>query len=248
MAESSLSLSRTELRTAVARYLGWPPSEDDRSSAQNTRLTEIINAGLREFYAVHDWTFLSVIEGSLSTTADDNTDDLPDTLAYIIGDITIDDNAENYPPIVQRGEEYIRRKHQADNTTTSKAEYFCVRPKEHDGSTGQRFELYVWPTWDGEYDLTYNYAPLASALTADAPYPLGGAYHSETLKAFCRAVAEREDHNTTKGPEWNNREERLKASIALDARTQPRNFGYNGDPTEGPPRERHTSDYTIIPT
>lgn len=247
MAESSLSLARTDLRTAIARFLDWDPDEDDRAAAQNTRLTEIERSGLRQFYTAHDWQFNKVLTGALATEEDDWQYDAPDDLAYIVGDITIDDEAEYYPPIRNMGEEYIRRMRQADDTTTGVPQYFGLAPKAWTGVTGQRWEIQFYPTPNDAYDLTYLYAPQGTAMTEDLPYPRGGAMHAETVKASCLAVAEREINEIAEGPEWQNYQRLLGQSIRRDKDLSPRNWGYNADKTEGPQREKHVFDWEAEP-
>lgn len=248
MAESSLSLARTELHSAIARFCGWPPIEYERTTAQNTRVIEIERAGLRQFYTAHDWQFLKIVYGTLALAADDWQYDAPDDLAYIIGDITIDDGAEWHDPIENRGEEAIRRLRQANDSITDTPKYFGLAPKTFTGVTGTRWEIQFYPTPNAALDVTFAYAPQGNALTVLLPYPRGGAAHAETIKASCLAIAEREHKNVAEGPEWKNYERLLAQSIRHDGQTTPRNFGYNGDGSERREPALHESDWTADPT
>lgn len=258
MAESTLSLAYSGLQRSVARYLSYNP--DDLTSGQTTRIDEILNAGYRQFLfpppvpdpdtgrsTTHKWRFLQSISGEMATAADDYDEDLPDDHAYIHGDITIDDDAAEYDTIKQRGEGFIRRLRQQDADQTGVPQFFAVRSKSAPSgtTTGQRFELVLWPTPDGVYDLTYSYAPLPGALTSSVVYAYGGMQHSETVKAACRAVAEQED-NGEMGVEWAKFINRLQASIAADRLTAPSNFGYAGDASDRKHgAQSRTGDYTV---
>ena len=50
--------------------------------------------------------------------------------------------------------------------------------------------MYLWPTPDSTYTLSYRYKALVAKLTSAAPYPLGGQAHAQTIEAACLAIAE----------------------------------------------------------
>ncbi len=106
---------------------------------------------------------------------------------------------------------------------------FAVRPIKGTTLTkGQRYELYVYPEADADYELrgAYNVAP--DAITADRPYPYGGAAHAGTIMAAMIAAAERslgdkmETHNA-------HFQRQLLASIAKDRSLKPQTLGRNID-------------------
>jgi hypothetical protein len=104
----------------------------------------------------------------------------------------------------------------------------AVRPKTNDGSSGQRFELIIWPTPDGVYHLTGKTHTLFQKLSAANPYPLGGAMHARTVQKAC--LAEVEEHvEHTQGPMYKAFMDALRTSIFQDRAQSPRILGYNPD-------------------
>jgi hypothetical protein len=91
-----------------------------------------------------------------------------------------------------------------------------------------RSELYVYPQATEDYTLRIGYYILPDYLTTLNPYPYGGAAHAETMKAGARAAAELFLDNEP-GPEMENYQRALQASINYDRRHQPKTLGKNYD-------------------
>lgn len=152
---------------------------------------------------------------------------LPDDFGGAVGNFTFSE-AGLYWPVPVVGEGQIRSL-RSQSDYTGKPKYVAIRPLANDGSTGQRFELMVWPNLSGSYTLHYKYNVLTSQLTTGAPYPLGGMQHTETILQSCLAVAERR-RDDQKGIQWDMFVERLGASIAYDRQIMtPAFLGYNAD-------------------
>ena len=113
-------------------------------------------------------------------------------------------------------------------------------------TTGQRFQMMVWPIPDAVYSIRYNYSVITNTVMSDSSgdevvdddpvpqdtiIPVGGALHGETILASCLTVAEQlVDEFNNPGKMQARYMERLAASINLDRRSNlPDYFGYNGD-------------------
>jgi len=142
---------------------------------------------------------------------------LPGDCGSIQGPLTLyDPDGTCYRPITFTSEQRIRQNRMQDYDLTGFPSWAAVRPLSTAGTTGQRFELMVWPTPDQTYQLEYRYIILPPKLDATNKYPLGGLAHGETIKASCLSVAERE-RNDPKLRDWQKRFlELLAQSIAVD--------------------------------
>jgi hypothetical protein len=152
----------------------------------------------------------------------------------MIGDMIIETTNYN-PPIKVVGEGVIRNSRQQNPQLSSSGSstgpfYAAIRPKVQVTTTGQRFELMVYPL--NNIALTVSYAMrLLPEMLVDTTveYPYGGMTHSETIKASCLAAAEvqvKDGH----GPLWDAYKEELSSSITSDnAMNSQQFFGYNSD-------------------
>ncbi len=231
MSESSLSMGRPDFMKALGRFLGYGGTSGNWSADQADELQTIVDAGLRKFYTAFDWRFLKPTTTQATTAADyDYT--LPDNFGYMIGDLTFatSDNAWHNVRIVP--EQEIRTLRMTPTSTTGRPQLAAVRPRTTDGTTGQRFELILWPTPDAIYTLTYQYRILTSQLTSGAPYPYGGMQHGETMMEAMLAVAE-ERYDDEKMIHNQSYREMLQQSILMDQGHGAEFFGYNGDSSDG---------------
>jgi len=227
MAESGLSLGYGDLKTDIAVLLGWSTTAGSRSTAQNAHLDRIIDAGLRMFYNAHRWHFKRVNYTTITTTADDNEDDLPDDFGGFIGDeITITDDAENYHPVKIRTAERIFMLRQRDDTTTGVPAECAASVKAFTGVTGVRHEIIYYPIPDGAYPLLIPYKPHGEALSDSAPYPWSIASVSEAIRAACRCQADLIINDKSDGPNWQYYTgTALPGAIEADNDLTPRNLG-----------------------
>ncbi len=108
-------------------------------------------------------------------------------------------------------------------------ELAALQPLKGTGhNKGQRFQLYVWPTADADYGLSFTYYVNPDALTDSFPHHMGGMAHGETVLESCLAVAEQrlDDKSNVHSMKFR---ERLAASVSLDRRSKPQSLGYNRD-------------------
>lgn len=237
MAESTLTLTFDDLADNVARMLGLAPTRAERSSQENDDVDGYVHAGHVQFHAppwqdaglpFHLWTFLQT-NTTVTTTASQASDDLPDNFGYPIGarlTYTDSDDGQGYDPVMLVEPYRIQAWLQQDDDWDGPPEYAAIRPASFTESTGQRWEILWYPIPDDAYEFAYVYAPQDDE-GSGSNYIRGGMFHRETLRASCRAVAKREADGEI-GAEWAYFLTRLRASYAVDIRTSPGNYGYMG--------------------
>lgn len=230
MSESSLSAGFGDYRSAVGKKLGYGSSSANWSSDQSTEITDIVKAGLRRFYAAHDWRFLRP-STTLTTTADDAEQDLPDNFGFLVGPITYASSHGWGSVINIVPEQEIRAAQQRIQSYTGKPTMAAIRPKTTTGTTGQRYEIMWYPTPDATYTLHYQYHILPDTIDATFSYAYGGMRHVETIMEACLSVAE-ERMDDEIGVHNQRYQELLAASIRYDSQLTPTDFGYNGDTSE----------------
>ena len=258
----SLALQLSDLATETGNYLGfgrtatnwqgWDinnlyiPAAVGSVGGNDTQLGWImacIQAGLRQFYfpkpvdggpIAHKWSFLTQ-QRSLTVVANQTTYDLPEDFNGLESEFTYQPTAAQFCTVKRYGIGQVMRFLEQYLSTTSPPQYCALVPKASQGVAGQRWEIWFAPIPDTTYILTasWNITPLA--ISAQYPYPLGGAMHGETILESCLAVAESrfQDEQTNHRAAF---QERLQASITVDIRdNKPAYLGYNGDRSDFAP-------------
>jgi len=159
---------------------------------------------------------------------------LPDNFAGAEGDLVFeDDGSVQLPSILLTSSEVIRKKRN-NGTRTGRPTHVAVEWLESDSSAGQRFNLIAHPTPDRHYSLQYKTNAIPNnKLSADNPYPLGGAAHSNTIKAAVLAAAEKRFNDGAKDKQA-EAIALLAGSIKRDQRAaSPDSLGYNRDNSDG---------------
>lgn len=239
MAESTLSLSRTDLLNAVSFFLGFGVSYSSiTDSGKQTLVQRCVDSGLRSFYAPmplpgerisHIFSFM---QPTLDVTIDANQSavDLPDDFGGVVGSVYLSPEDSGWNKIKLTGIGQILSLRQTGLTdATGIPQFVATRPLGSDGTDGQRFFLEVYPTTNAPYVFRFSYYSNPYQLTADKPYPVGGQPHAETIREAVLSAAEREVWNES-GIHTLNFKERMVASVNLDRRlTGPKTFGMNSD-------------------
>lgn len=238
MSESTLAMSYTNLKEAVALYLGFGIDASKWSTDQTSKINLCIKSGLLQFYfppaisnnQSHDWSFLHPTT-SITTESDTGEYDLPDSFGSLDGAVLFVDESVTYPPLIMKNSNMLREHRLHYNGTTGRPTHFAIIPKSTSSgvitpttsTTGQRFQIMLSPIPDAEYELEFTYNYLPNMLTSSAAFPLGGAAHAETILQSCLAAAEK------KFMEGSVQQQAfmiaLQTSINIDSRNQPRNFG-----------------------
>ena len=106
-----------------------------------------------------------------------------------------------------------------DSTSQSTAKYCCVLPRAtpSQSSTGQQWDLLLYPFPSITRTLRIRYRVQVSGLTDAATYPPGGQDHCDTI--LCAALSAMEaSKNVHNGPWETEYQERMNASVPLDDR------------------------------
>jgi hypothetical protein len=234
--DSTLTVDRNDIHSAVGFFLGYSRTTSSWSAAQLEDVNAVVEAGERQFYfppvlpgkrTAHKWRFLSPT-ATLTTVSGTADYEMPADFGGMVGDLTFGES-EGYWPLPRIAESEIRRKRQY-NTGSGQPQLAAVRPKASDGDAGQKYEILLWPDTDGVYNLTYRYIALMNKMSDTNRFPLGNAPHGETILASCLAVAE-ERLDDKRGVKWQRFMERLAASVSHDELQAPERLGLNRNDT-----------------
>jgi len=255
MAESSLSLGFPDFQRIVGEYLRYGRDSSNWSTDETSQVDEIIQSGVRQYYFppaiqnrtsntgvyYHKWGFLAPTTATIVTVSATLKYDLPDNFGGIEGPLTFAQD-EAWVPIPIVDEVQIRILEQRNSSGVP--QFAAIRPKGVAGSTGQRWEITIWPSPDGVYNLSYRYNVLDSTISASVPYPLGGMSHAEGILQSIMAVAEHRVEEE-RGIQWQRFMELVTANIHRDMKNNtPEYYGYNRD---GSDLSRHANIERNLP-
>ena len=102
--------------------------------------------------------------------------------------------------------------------------YAAVTVNPGTGASGQTHSLMLWPYPTTSYFLRFLYNAVYIPLSASYPYPLAGAGMSDTIRASCMDVAER-DVFGEEAEQHANYARRMAAAVALDNEQSPGSLG-----------------------
>lgn len=223
MAESSLSITFSDLQEEVGHFLGFAADTTAWTAAQNTTLTRVLKRGLLQFYfppplseekPSYEWSFMRKT-GTISATSGDLDYTLPDDFSNILdGSVTFGVGITNRR--LEKVDEPDLRAMQAMDNKSGVPRYYAIRPVAHAPTTGQRWEMLLYPTPDASYTLTYRYVYLPDTITSTNIYPVGGARYSEVILASCLAAAESRQDDNVNGPHFQRFMRLLGSAIRAD--------------------------------
>lgn len=234
--ESTLSITRTDIKNYLARYLPITRTISQWSPTQAADIDQIIKSGERQFYEPpvlrgetipHLWSFNNHVISEAITTSDTAIDLPADFGGFVTGTMKFAAADNNWLPVQLTTMDQILHMRQTDTLSFAfQALYAAINLKARDQTTGTRYQLEIWPSDAGTLAGTYRKNP--NALTDAEPYPLGGQPHAETLIQSCLAAAEHL-YTDARGIQWDRFMERLRTSVGIDRQlTTPAFFGYNG--------------------
>jgi hypothetical protein len=250
---ASLGVNQRELFRHIGRHLGLARDYVHLSTKEQSDCLDILNRALRQFYhpdilpgesVSHRWSFLRPY-GSITTVNAQGDYDLPEDFGGLFGGVTYTDNALGTFPVAKVPEMRIRELRNATSSSTGWPQYYCITPLSS-GQSQQRWGLRIWPYASGEYELEFRYHSNPLQLSDDAPYPLGGQPHAETLVASAIAAADAVLNDDPVGINYQNFITKLRASISHDRQeTESRNLGYFGDGPQTPNLPRRVQTITF---
>jgi hypothetical protein len=229
MAESTLSINKTNLDIIIAERLGYTRSSANWGAGTDelAHIDECRDKGTARFYNERQWNWLSPTT-TITTTIDDYDQVLPDDFGSMRSDFYYA-ASQGYSPPTRTSVNAIREKITATDSS-GVMEWYAINPTTQDGSAGLRWEVLWYPPPNAAYVMTYRYDVLRDALASGYPYPAGGGMHRNAIIEACLAAADAWLH------EDNGHEAQyqmfLKQSIAIDGRNSPRFLGLSIDESD----------------
>jgi len=215
MAESSLSIDINTLREEVGMRHGWGRVVSAMTNTQLADFDRVSNRALREFYfpaidpgtPVYEWSFLrkDATITVLNTTGDY---DMPDDFGGTILDESVvwSTAGTKQPRPIKVTPTQIQALRSNENST-GWPRYFSVRNKVHAPTTGQRWEMILYPTANtvvNSNPLAFRYVYVPNSLSNTNKYPAGGAQYSEVVLASHLAAGELLLDGNPSGPHRNH--------------------------------------------
>lgn len=201
-------------------------------------------------YTITAYTSTSVVTVGAAATADtgkaftitaDGRVSLPDDFGYPEG------NPAHAPSVGYGALKHVTpdqiRVQQSLGSVSGAPTAWSVMPRAA-ATTGQRWELVLWPVPDADYTLYYSYKVNAAAMTADAEYPPGGPDIGDAILQFAKAEHERLQSGRYGVENDMALKEALPAALRLDALMRPGTVGPMTDGSDGTDVEWDPTDYT----
>jgi hypothetical protein len=192
MAESSTSLTRTEIKRALGKKLGWSGTVANWASDADflADANEIIESGERTFYGAHDWSFAKIIM-RLPIVSGKADYDLPDDFHYFSDThLTFDRGDNKYCHVRLTGVGEVLKARQSPITVSVQPEMAAETWLPADGAKPQRKGLMLWPEPTDAGTLSGEYRFNPHGITDTVTYPLGGNSAGQALYAAIMAAAE----------------------------------------------------------
>jgi hypothetical protein len=189
-AVTGLSVNKAHLRRLIGRQLGIGSHPAAWTHKQSNDVQLALDAGLRDFYTAHNWSFLKPLL-HLFTVSGQTGVDLPADFAMLDGPLTYDrDDAVLFPAVDIVGEHQIRQ-YQNRGEASGRPQFAAVSLKSKDlGVTA--YELLLWPVPDDSYGLRGRYSANPFGLGEETTLPFGGQFHAQTVIECVLAAAERQ--------------------------------------------------------
>jgi hypothetical protein len=239
MAESSLSITFTELQREVAFFLGWSRDPTAWDNTQSQDFADIHKRALRMFYyppdegerPTYEWTFLRKT-GTITTVNNDYDYDLADDFGGTLLDSSTRFAAtvNGVRPQLKKVDEQIIEQKRAMDLRYGVPRYFAVRNKAHSTTAGQRWEMLVYPTpstntSSASLVISFRYVFLPEQADTTNTYVVGGGQYSEVVLAAHLAAAEFKQDDEPNGPMMERFKELLKTAMRNDNNQKENNRG-----------------------
>lgn len=236
MPETGLTLTFDELQKQVADFMIGTRVLRRINPEETERLNAVIFNGLRKFYypamlsveLAHDWSFLlSSFEFKTQANVSDYT--MPFDFGGTVGQLHHEPADNIRTSITKVTPNRIIQQRQANVTIVNWPTMYAETAAHTGGRSSTRWQMMLWPTPAGEYNLKGRMRILPLAPNGAQIYLYGGPEHSQTIIEACLAEAEMKVDGQT-GPHAMAFKECLLTSIYLDASMHgPELIGYNGN-------------------
>lgn len=235
MAESTLSIEYVVLQREVGFYLGWPRVPSTWDNTQSQDWDDITRRALRMFYfppsddenPVYEWTFLRKT-GTVTLLTADVDYDMPDDFGGTILDSSIAFAAGVQQRPMKKVDQHEIEQLQAMDAQNGWPKYYAVRNKTHAPTTGQRWEMTVYPTPQATQNnsvVSFRYVGVPNEITSVNKYPVGGAQYSEVVLAAHLAAAEYKLDDDPDGPLMKKFNAMMTTAMRNDANQKSNNRG-----------------------
>ncbi len=233
MAESTLTLTLSDLKIAIGQYLGVSRTVASWTSETAADVGRILSTAQKAFYEpyyrpvpqaplkVHVWSFLRA-RAAVTLGSGTQTYALPDDFAGFLDDRLSFSTTKTWSLKLTSMDDVLEHIQDFGTSMPSGITQPLLAAVESTsstlGTTGQRWQIVLWPTPASTLTVTGQYRLNPAALATDAHYPLGGEAHSQTLLESCLAAAEEFQNDATSTVHRDRFQELLNASILLDQR------------------------------
>lgn len=200
MAESSLSLTFSDLYSEVSDFMGTglSPSGDNAIRAK-----KYVNAGYRTWLAgtipgepAHHWSFLQVTT-TLTLVANQYYVALPDDFGILRGRPKFFIGQALSGGLDERTAEEIFDLRSSQNGVVGTPRLFAIiNASPASASVSERKRMVFSPSPLSAYQLVISYRRLPGALVNDTDVPLGAQLHSDAILEACLAAAEQRSDDT----------------------------------------------------
>ena len=124
---------------------------------------QIINEGLRYFYAAYDWSFMYTTTTLAVTTAEADTD-LPADFSQLTDPFSHEPDEYRGSPV--QVESHTIRELRSANDYTNAPTYFAIAMDDFVAATGSRWKVMWYPRPEEDYTMYYRYRATPSIPTA----------------------------------------------------------------------------------
>ena len=198
---AKLTMNYSAVYQKVSEFLGYTAIGTAPTGTNLTTVKDIVARGLRQFfYPVdvrsgnsHDWSFLRQYY-TITTKADQWKFPLPPDFSEVLTNLVFDAQ-RGYPDVVRRDAQQIKQMRSLSEFK-SFPEFFAVTPAKYDLEIGTTYEMWMYPTPNQKYVLSFFYRidPLKPEATTDLM--IGGIKATEAILESCLAIAEQQEDDT----------------------------------------------------
>lgn len=226
----SLKLQFSDLYSSVSNFLGLTSYGVAPTGSNLTRCQDIVYRAYRRFLYPnnprtgrrHVWSFLKTRDTITTESGTHEYDLASDFSEMIIGPVfSLEDG---YTGLRKTDAYYIDNRRAMSNTTGT-PELYAIVPQPFVELEGSEYKIWLWPTPDSEFTITYTYIADPPKPSAAADYLVGGVRTSEVLLELCYAVAEQQDEDMTTQHHTQLAQQLLDQAVVQDSIDNPDTLG-----------------------